>query len=41
MDTLRLAEQIVEFVNMASGALTDEKLTDEVVRIILEHVSKY
>jgi hypothetical protein len=37
MGAWELAGKIVELVNMASGALTDEKLTKEIARIIREN----
>lgn len=41
MDTWKLAAEILDFVKMVQGALTDQKLTEEIDRIIREHVSKY
>lgn len=41
MDTWSLAEEIKDFVKMTNGALTDDKLTEEIDRIIREHVSNY
>lgn len=39
MNTWELAVEIVDFVKMVQGALTDEKLTEEIDRIIQAHVS--
>lgn len=41
MNTWELAEEIVEFISMASEALTDGQLIGEIDRIIREHVSDY
>lgn len=39
MNTWELAVEIVDFVKMTNDALTDQKLTEEIDRIIQAHVS--